>query len=611
MIIFDSVSKCYGDQTVFLNASFTISQGEKVGLAGRNGSGKSTLFRMICKEENEDAGSITIPKGHRIAFLKQHRAFTQENTLLEAAANLPDGQKECLHKAEEVLFGLGFTGTDLKKAPTHLSSGFQMRLGLAKALIEDADLLLLDEPTNYLDIISQSWLQRFLKGWTKQMIIISHDRHFMDSITDSTMMIHRNQIKKMRGGTEDLYRQIVLEEEVFEKTRKKEEERIEKLQRFIDRFGAKATKASQARSRKKEIDKSPSLQKLSRIHNLDFEFKEEPIDSKILLAAKDLTFSYHPGERPLIDHFSLEVENGGKIGVIGKNGRGKSTLLKLLGGFAPPQNGSIRVSPKIKTGFFGQTMIDKLHGSKTVFEEIKEANPNLNDQDVLSLAGLMMFSKSASNKLISMLSGGERSRVVLAKILARPCNLLLLDEPTHHLDIESTEALRQALEIFSGAFILVTHSEELLLNLDLDHLVVFEEKGVRTVPYGYQDFLDRGGFLELSSSGKKEEKRDVKGEIARLKAEKVQALSPLKQAVKKIEDRIHLLEKDLQQLNEELEKAYMEKSGGQEGGMIHKKIVDCQKKIDSAFDELELAARDLRNMTCLFDDKLNELASLA
>lgn len=609
MLIFDSVSKCYGDQTVFKDACFTISPDEKVGLAGRNGSGKSTLFRMINGEESEDAGSITIPKGHRIAFLRQHRDFKEKDTLLEAASSLPDGQKECLHKAEAILFGLGFAEADLKKAPSHLSSGFQMRLGLAKALVEDADLLLLDEPTNYLDIISQKWLQRFLKGWTKQLIIISHDRHFMDSITDSTMMIHRNQVRKMKGGTEDIYRQILQEEEVFEKTRKKEEERVQKLQRFIDRFGAKATKASQAKSKQKEIDKSPNLQKLSRIHNLDFEFKEAPLESKVLLAAQEMSFSYHKEDKPLIKSLSLDVLNGSKIGVVGKNGRGKSTLLKLLGGFLNPDEGKIRSSPKIQMGFFGQTMIDKLDSKKTVFEEIKEANHNLNDQDVLSLAGLMMFTKSASNKLISMLSGGERSRVVLAKILAKPCNLLLLDEPTHHLDIESTEALRQALEIFSGAFVLVTHSEELLLNLDLDHLVVFDEKGARSLPYGFGDFLEKGGFAESSQATPKEVKRDIKGEIGRLKAEKIQVLSPLKQQMKKIEDRIHQLEKELDKLNASLEKAYMEKSG-EEGGMIHKKIVECEKGIDSLFEELEQVSSLIQEKTKAFDEKLNQLAAL-
>lgn len=494
MLSIDNLSMAYHGRILFSQASFTIQKGERLGLVGRNGTGKSTLFRLITKEEIPDDGTITIKKGYSIGLLNQHLHFTEKTVLDEAARGLRSGEEEFLYKAETILFGLGFKEEDLYKPIDSFSGGYQLRLHLAKVLISEPDCLLLDEPTNYLDIVSIRWLTQFLQEWRGELVLISHDREFMDRVTTHTIGIHRQKIRKFKGGTLNYYEQILQEEEIYEKTRVNQEKKREHLQSFVDRFGAKANKAAQAQSRVKMIDRIPVLEKLKELNHLDFCFKEAPFFGSKMLDAHEIDFSY--GDHSLIQRLSVAVEKKERIAIVGKNGRGKSTVLRLLCGELTPAKGSIKYSENLAIGYFGQTNIDRLHPKHTIEEEIANANTGLSRTEVKSIAGLMMFNGDQANKKIEVLSGGEKSRVLLGKILVKPCNLLLLDEPTHHLDMESIEALIDALDEFEGAVIIVTHSELILKRLALDKIILCHQGKQKIFLGGYEEFLEKERWHE-------------------------------------------------------------------------------------------------------------------
>jgi ATP-binding cassette subfamily F protein 3 len=540
VIQFDHVGLAFSGHPLFEDACFTLQKGERCGLVGRNGSGKSTLFRLIDGEMEPDEGVISIPKNYRIGYLQQHIRFTEPTLIQEAALGLPEHEKDDIYKAEMILFGLGFTEEDLEKAPGDFSGGYQLRLNLTKVLVSEPNCLLLDEPTNYLDIQSIRWLTNFLSKWQGEFILISHDRDFMDQVTTHTMGIHREKLRKIKGTTIDFFQQVLLEEELHEKSRIKSEKKKAHLQSFVDRFGAKASKAALAQSKMKMIAREPVLEKLNAMSELSFAFQEAPFPGKKMLDAKHLQFSFT--EEPLIEDFSLEIEKRERIAIIGKNGRGKSTLLRLLSGDLVPQKGELEFSDNTRIGYFGQTHVDRLDGKHMIEEEIALANPYLNYTEIKGIAGAMMFSGDLSAKKISVLSGGEKSRVLLGKIVARPCNLLLLDEPTHHLDIESIEALIDALEDFAGSVVMVTHSELILRRLALDKIILCEE-GQQTVFLGtYDEFLEKVGWDEKKKAPPQKNQANPRKERADELAKKTAILKPIEKQIGDCEQKIIALE---------------------------------------------------------------------
>lgn len=573
MLQLEQVSLKFASHPLFEGATFTLQKGERCGLVGRNGSGKSTLFKLINQELEPDEGSFMIPKNYKIGYLKQHIHFTEKTLLEEAALGLAIDQRDHLYKAEKILFGLGFTKDDLIKSPKEFSGGYQLRLNLVKVLLSEPDCLLLDEPTNYLDIISIRFLTNFLSKWPKEMILISHDRDFMDKVTTHIMGIHRQKLKKIKGSTLDYFEQIFLEEHLHEKTRLKADKKKEHLQEFVDRFGAKASKATQAQSKQKMLDKVPVLEKLNDLSELSFSFQEAPFPGKRMFESKNVSFSYT--DIPLIENFSIEIQKQERIAIIGKNGRGKSTLLKLISKELSPLSGSIQFSDNVKIGYFGQTHVDRLKPSHTIEEEIALANPSLKFNEIKAIAGNMMFSGQLSSKKISVLSGGEKSRVLLGQIIAKPCNLLLLDEPTHHLDIESIEALIDALESFNGTVVIVTHSELILRRLQLNKIIICEEESQILFLGDYDTFLEKIGWSE--------EKKPVdiapKKELEIKNHQKSSLLKP-------IQKQIDLLEKKLKK-SEEQQKDYTNLlENGTTSPELIQNIVICQKEIDSIESEL-------------------------
>lgn len=546
MIQVTDVSMSHGDALLFTDVSFSVNPGERCGLVGRNGSGKTTLLRLIIGEETPDSGCVNLPKGYRLGYLNQHIRFSRPTVLEEAALGLREEEKENIYQVEKILFGLGFKDEQIQGPTDMLSGGFQLRLHLAKVLLSEPNCLLLDEPTNYLDILSMRFLTRFLQRWVGELIIISHDREFMDAVSTHTLGIHRNKVRKVKGKTADLFAPILLEEEAYEKTRETFEKKRAHMQAFVDRLGAKASKAAQAQSRKKMLEKMPALEALKAIEDLDFHFHDAPFQGKKIGEVKSVRFSYHDDAPPIINNLSFVIGKGEKIAIIGKNGYGKSTLLRLLAKELPAKSGSISFADQVSVGYFGQTNIQRLHEQSTIEAEIASANPELAHTEVRRICAQMMFRGNQAEKRIGVLSGGEKSRVLLGKILAKPCNLLLLDEPTHHLDIESVEALIDAIEECESSVIIVTHSELILERLDLSSLIVCHSGKQEVYTGGYDEFLEKIGWQEEKTLEKPKAKTIDRAEEKRKRAETIslrsKTLKPIKDEMDRLEAVIITLE---------------------------------------------------------------------
>ncbi|MCU0641650.1 MAG: ATP-binding cassette domain-containing protein [Candidatus Margulisbacteria bacterium] len=591
MLQINDLSLSFGGQELLDEISFNIHNGERIGLVGRNGSGKTTLFRLITGEVKPDEGRISLPKNYTIGYLKQHLKFSQPTVLEEACLGLPEEEKDQIWKAEKILTGLGFGEDDLAKSPAEFSGGFQVRLNLAKVLLAEPHLLLLDEPTNYLDIVSIRWFTRFLQRWPNEMMIITHDRDFMNSVTTHTMAIHRRKVKKIEGDTAKLFEQIAVEEEVYEKTRQKEEKKREETIEFINRFRALAARASLVQSRVKALEKMGKKEELAKIMDLGFRFNAQEFPAKQLMRVNEISFGYTP-DRTLIDQLSLNIAKRDRICVVGKNGKGKSTLLRLLAGELKPQSGEITSHDNCQIGYFGQTNIERLNESLTIEQEFSKLRPDLRYTEIRKTCGAMMFGGDLALKPISVLSGGEKSRVSLGKILLSPTNLLLLDEPTNHLDVESCDSLIAALDEFPGAVIIVTHSEMFLHHL-AKRLIVFNEDKTFVFDGSYQDFLDKVGW-ETETKKPKKEKAAAAARHAQEKraAEYQKQRSALLAKTTAVEKMIDDEEVALEAANLKLAEA-AGKLSGEEIQKLQIKAHQHQEVLDAAYRQLEQLIAEL------------------
>ncbi len=613
MISVENLSKGYGPRILFEEVGFKINPQERVGLVGRNGHGKTTLFRIIAGEEQPDDGAIAFPKNYRIGYVQQQIAFTEETILAEGMKALPASDREQAWKVEKILSGLGFAPTDMNRPPDDFSGGYQVRLNLAKALLAEPDLLLLDEPTNYLDIAAIRWVEQFLSGWPRELLLITHDRGFMDRVVTHTLGIHRRRIRKVAGDTGKYYAQIAQEEEVYEKTRLNDERKRKQVEQFISRFRAKARLAGMVQSRIKTLEKLGRKNRLESAENLEFSFRSRPFAGKHVFSVRDLTFSYD-GKRPIIDHFNLSSGPGERICVVGKNGRGKTTLLRLLAGSLMPQDGEVAFNPQVHRGVFEQTHIASLVDSRTVEEEIMAAHSDVDRQTARNICGAMMFSGDDALKRISVLSGGEKSRVMLGRLLVTPVNLLLLDEPTNHLDMESSDALLAAIDSFDGVVVMVTHNE-MFLHALAHRLVVFQHGGIQVFEGGYQQFLEREGWedeepVRRASAQTVEEDRIGKKEFRKLRSavitERSRVLRPLEEGISDAEDRIEEQERSLAALNREMQAA-SETGDGERIADLSRSMHRFQEEIDRLFSELERLTTERDARQAEFDERLQVL----
>ncbi len=610
MIQINSLTKSYGTRVLFENLSLRLNAGDKVGFVGRNGTGKSTLFKIILGEEPYDSGEVIIPKNYRIGTLRQHLHFTHKTVREECASALSADMAHEVYRVEKILFGLGFTAEDLEKDPLSFSGGYQIRLNLVKLLVTEPNLLLLDEPTNYLDIVSLRWLASFIRAFEGEVILITHDRDFMDSVTTHTMGLRRKNVSIIRGGTRKYYDLMDQEDELYLKTKANHDKKRAELEDFVARNKARASTATQAQSKQKELDKMGIMEDLEGEKSLAFSFSYAPTPAKLVMQAKALSFGYSANE-PLFQNLSFALEKGKRLAIIGKNGKGKSTLLNCLAGLLTP-SGEITFHPSTAIAHFGQTNIDRLDKNHTVTQEIQSADPSMNNVRIRSICGTMMFSGDDADKKISVLSGGERSRVMLGKIIATPANLLFLDEPTNHLDMYSIDALTDAIKAFEGSVVLVTHSEMMLRAL-ADALVIFREGNAEFFNGTYDEFLEKIGWDEEIIDAPKPvkatpntNKKENKQLRATLVQERSKLLSPLKKEVEHCENTIMKLEEKLK-TSHDLLTTYSNQGETSKLLELSKTVGEDEKQIEELFERLEIASDEITRIECEYEAKLAEL----
>lgn len=584
MLSISGLTKFYGHQTLFSDVDLNIGPKEKIGLIGRNGTGKSTFLKILLGEEAAQEGTVEMPSGYRVKALEQHLRFTEKTILEQVCKALPPNAVNEHWKAKAILMGLGFDTYDFERPPSEFSSGFQVRVRLAEALVSESDLLLLDEPTNYLDILSLRWLERFLKNWKGAFILVTHDQHFMDLVVSHTVAIHRGHFRKMAGGPIKLLGHIKKDEEIYEKTRKNQEKKRLKEDEFIRKFRAGARSAGLVQSRIKSLAKQEIKEKLEHIPTIKFHFRAIPCKSDSVVQATDLTFGYEK-DKPLVKDFSLTTFPGDRIAIIGRNGKGKSTLLRLLYGALTPDSGKVRMPPTLAVSYFGVDSIGQLSPEKTIIEELN-GMPGVSEQEVRNLCGALLFRGDDIKKHIRTISGGEKSRVCLGKALLYPSQLLMLDEPTNHLDMESVQALTKALEEYEGTVIFVTHNEAMLSRL-ANKLVVFDGGTIELREYGYDKFLAKGGWSEEDESAFKASKGDSEQKKQYLEEKEARRQERLqRKQLENLEKEITKLEKKKEKIALTLQEACLQKDVEviREKGIELKQIEDL---IDSKFDEME------------------------
>jgi len=620
MISVENISKSFGGNRLFENTGFRLNRRERIGLVGRNGHGKTTLFKMIAGKEGYDSGSIIVPQNYKIGYVKQHIDFKEHTILAEGIRGLNEDEKDCHWKVEKILAGLGFTQEDMYRNPHEFSGGFQVRLNLAKVLVSEPDLLLLDEPTNYLDITSIRWIEKFLNNWHREVLLITHDRSFMDKVVTDTVGIHRKKMRKIKGNTEKYYSQIAKEEKIYEKTRLNDEKKRKEVELFISRFRAKARLANMVQSRIKTLGKKEKKEKLENLKNLDFSFRSKSIQCRYLMRVENLTFGY-PDEKPLIENLNFNMEANDRICVVGKNGKGKTTLLKNFAGILTPQQGNIIYNPNVGIGFYEQSNVSSLINERTVSEEILYSDKGTDLQSARNIAGAMMFEGDAALKKIGVLSGGEKARVMLGKLLATPCNLLLLDEPTNHLDMDSCDALLAAIDNFDGAVIIVTHNE-MFLNAIARKLIIFRNEKAFLFAGTYSDFLEQGGWNDDDPVGKKKtpvnekenpllkmNKKELRKRRSEILTEKIKRIHPKKRRIAKLEKEIDIAEKKSALLNKELIEAYQTGSGTKIAE-LSQAVHTCQTLIDKRFAEFEKLTEQLEKEDKIFTKRIAQLEKM-
>ncbi len=612
MIQFSNVSKVYGSQELFSNITFKLNPGNKMGLVGRNGSGKSTFFKLILGEEEPSDGNVIIPKNYKIGALRQHLIFTEKTLREEAALALEDDMKWDTYRVEKILFGLGFDQEDLDKAPLDFSGGYQIRINLAKLLVTEPNLLLLDEPTNYLDILSLRWLKSFLRAFQGEVVLITHDRDFMDGICTHTMGIIRRDLFMIPGNTHKFYGQLKENEELYAKQKVSQDKKVKELEEFIARNKARASTAALAQSKVKQLEKMDRMEDIGFDSTLKFDFQFKDTPANVLLDVQDISFGYTP-DNVLFKNISFTIEKGHCLAIIGKNGVGKSTLLNNLAKELTPLSGKVEYHGTTAVGHFGQTNISRLDPKSNVMDEIYAANPKLSAASVRSICGAMMFSGDNAEKKVSLLSGGEKSRVMLGQILSRPSNLLFLDEPTHHLDIDSIEALTVAIKNFPGSSIIVSHSEELLRRV-ADRLIIFSKDGAELFDGGYDMFLEKKGWdedeVEETAPQKKKTSNPMSKENKKLKniitKERSRATSPLRKEIEKAEKFIMESETQIAKYHQELVEA-SNTNDSSKVMEVSQLVSKLETEVEERFERMEAAQTELDELMAEYEEKLTAL----
>jgi ATPase subunit of ABC transporter with duplicated ATPase domains len=537
MISFSKISKQYGKQILFVDASFQLNPGEKVGLVGPNGSGKTTLFRMIVGEETPDEGDVSVPKRLTIGYFRQdveemtgrsvideailgsgrvgdlHHELEQLNHAMsdpsqagdmdKILARFGEVQEEYEHlggyaleaQAREVLHGLGFDEERIDGDVGALSGGWKMRVAMARVLLGRPDVLLMDEPTNHLDIESIIWLEEFLKSLPGALLMTSHDREFMNRLVTRVAEIDGGEITTYSGNYDFYERERAIREANREAAYARQQAMLAKEQRFIERFAAHAAKAAQVQSRVKALEKIEKIELPKKRRVVKFDFRTPPRSGEQVVVLEGVTKRY--GRRVVHDGVNLTIRRGERWCVMGKNGAGKSTLLKMVAGQVAPDEGHVKLGASLYMGYFAQQSLDLLDPDLTIEEQLRKDFPDESIGALKSLAGAFQFSGDDIDKKVRALSGGEKTRLVLARMLLNPPNFLVLDEPTNHLDLATKEMLLDALNDFDGTMLFVSHDRAFLRGLSNRVLELGGESGIDPQPHAYPgsyvEYVERTG----------------------------------------------------------------------------------------------------------------------
>lgn len=495
-----NISKDFGGGDIFKGVSFRIDINDRIALVGPNGAGKSTILKILTGQLEPDSGRVVLEKGAEVGYLEQEAIEMADNTIFdevlsaqkqvldiereleeaEGTINSNSSETELLRvselreeferrggysiqtKVKSVLAGLGFKETDFSRQTSEFSGGWQMRIALSKLLVRNPDLMLLDEPTNHLDLESVRWLEQFLKTYDGAVLVVSHDRAFMDNLVNKVFEVSNRKLEFYKGNYSNYIKEREIRIEALKLDKEKQDAELEHLEDFVRKFRYKATKAKQAQERLKRIEKIEANRIVipEVVHKVHFKFVEPPRTADEVVKLKNISKSY--GDHLIYEGVDLSLYRGDKVALVGPNGAGKSTLLKMVAGVLKPDCGTIKYGEHVEYTYFAQHQLDELNPQNTVFQEIDKTAPGWTITQARSLLGAFLFKGDDVDKHISVLSGGEKSRLALAKMLLEPKPLLCLDEPTNHLDIASVDVLEQALNSFKGTILLITHDRHLI-----------------------------------------------------------------------------------------------------------------------------------------------------
>jgi len=602
MLNVHNLSVSFAGSDLFSGITFKLNKGDRIGLIGKNGAGKSTLLRVLSKDIEATGGTMAFDKEVRIGFLRQDIDFAEGRTILEEAyqafedikkiesklevinhelVERTDYESEYYHdlmvnlnefthryellggynykgNTEKILQGLGFQREDFDKLTDTFSGGWRMRIELAKLLLQNNDILLLDEPTNHLDIESIIWLENFLKVYSGAIVLVSHDKMFLDNVTNRTIEISLGKIYDYKKPYSQF---LLLRGEIKEKqlqSQKNQEKEIKATQVLIDKFRAKANKATMAQSLIKKLDKVDRIEvdnDDNSVMNIRFQISKEP--GKVVIEAENLSKNY--GKKHVLEDVDLLIEKNSKIAFIGQNGQGKSTLAKIIVGEIP-HGGHLKLGHNVEIGYFAQNQSEYLEAEKTVLEIMEDAATDTNRSRVRDMLGSFLFSGDTVDKKAKMLSGGERNRLALCKLLLSPFNVLIMDEPTNHLDIASKNVLKLALKKFEGTLILVSHDRDFLQGL-VTTVYGFKDKVIKEYLGDINYFLEQHQIENLREVEKRTvvvKKSDTsKKEVAQLSREEDATIKKLKNKLSKIETQIDNLEREISEMDAALAKDYV------------------------------------------------------
>jgi ATP-binding cassette subfamily F protein 3 len=597
MLHIDGITLHFGDRPLFDHISAMINPGERIGLVGPNGAGKSTLLKIIAGEQQADEGKVSMSNIATVGYLPQDGVdpdpaltvfgeveqvfddilelrdrYSAVQKMLETLDPSDDDYKEAINEfghlqhrlehsgsyslkpeIERILTGLGFREEDFDRSTTEFSGGWLMRIALAKLLLLQPTYLLLDEPTNHLDIESLQWIESFLKNYEGAVILVSHDKAFLDSVTNRTLALRRGQLEDYAGNYSFYEKKYAEQKELLKKQYENQQKEIRETQEFIDRFRYKATKAKQVQSRIKQLEKMESIQIEDEQSEISFRFPSPERSGQVVLSLSNIIKRY--GDNTVFDGIDYEVERGDKIAVVGPNGAGKSTLIRILAGIEPITSGKREVGYNVTPGYFAQHQAEELNPANTALDEMKEAGSRESETRLRTILGCFLFTGDDVFKKVKVLSGGEKSRLALAKMLLNPGNFLIFDEPTNHLDMQSKNILQQALQQYEGSLMIVSHDRDFLDPI-VNKTLEIQPDRIKTWLGNVSYYLDKKREEEAKSPNDKQKSAESsqnssasnlsRKEQRRMEAEMRNALSrkikPLKKRLEEIENGIETME---------------------------------------------------------------------